>query len=262
MSPPEKPSAEIRFSVWRPIGICDQGGPNEQKAIMFKDKELALVTAPGVDRQNWESDPQIVKLIHRHTKKLAKLSTMTKQMVRPRVSEIRLVGMVLQFSKTPTLNQESEEGTVQLFQIEFVDQGKRKPWFWKTLGGILCACVVILGILYLLDLNLEGKRSQVVFCVSPRSSSTYAAHLNQAQQQLKNYLQQLPPSYRNSCYFNRGTVAFREEQLLTCFLSIQTATASRQSTPTQALKKVSQCMERICQKNLEHLQPACRQLNF
>jgi len=261
MSPPEKPD-EIRFSEWRPIGICDQGGPNERKAIMFKGTELALITAAGVNRDNWESDPQVVKLIHRHTKKLAKMSTMTQQMVRPRVSEIRLVGMELQFSKTPTLNQESEEGRVQLFQIEFVDQGKRKPWFWKMLVGILCVCAVILGISSLWDLNLEDKRSRVVFCASKRSSSTYAAHLNQAQQQLKRYLQQLPPNYRNRCYFNRGTVALKEEQLFTCFLSIQTALSSLQATPDPSLKKVSQCVGNICQKNRAHLQPYCRQLNF
>ncbi|MBF0278930.1 MAG: hypothetical protein HQM13_14105 [SAR324 cluster bacterium] len=263
MSSFEKPGPEIRFSEWRPIGICDQGGPHEQKAIMFNEKELAMVAAPGIDRQNWQSHPQIIKLIQRHSKKLAKISTIAKRMARPGVSDIRLVGMVLQFSKTPTLNQESEEGRVQLFQISFIDQGRRKPWLWKVLLGLISIFVVIIGILYLLDLEFEGgRRTRVVFCDVKRSSPTYAAHLDKAQQHLKAYIQQMPSAYRQSCYFKQGPILLTEEQLLTCLLSVQTAAATFPSVPDESLQKVNQCVNRICLKNLKHLQPYCRQLHF
>lgn len=257
----EKPLSEIKYSEWRPIGVCDEGEWNERKAVMFNAKELALVMAPGVNRHNWHHSPKIKKLIHRCARKVAKLSLLTQSMARPHVAEIKLVGMVLQYQKTPTLNLESEEGKVQLFQIGFVDGGKRKPWFWKAFATVLAALFLFVAVLFLLDLFFqEPEPRKVAMCGERRSAPLYAHHLGQVQGQMKDYFSHMPATFRHRCYFAKGSVSFMEEQVVRCFLTLKKA------PPLEAegasLKKVNQCVFNICQKSLPALNAYCRQLNF
>lgn len=263
MPPPEKPFSTVKFSEWRPIGVCDEGKPNERKAVIFNEKELALVTAPGVDRETWQDYPKIIKLIHRCARKIAKMSALTKSMARPDVSAIKLVGMVLQYQKTPTLSMESEKGKVQMFQIGFVDRGQRKPWFGKVILATVGILVLAVGILYLMDANfLIEKRTSKVRCGEKRSSPRYAVHLDKTREQIATYLRRLPSTYRQSCYFTRGSISHREVQVVHCFLMLKTASPPLQPNPQVALKSAGQCVARICGKEIPALQSYCRQLNF
>ncbi len=260
----EKKAPEIKFSEWRPIGVCDQGEPRQRKAIFFSAADLAIVHAPSVNRQNWQDHPEIIKLIHRYAKKVAKISDITTEMARPAVSEIRLVGTIMRYNKTPSLNQQSEEGRVQLFEVTYIDQGKRKRWLWKVLAGILLGCLLALIAVFIAEMMVQTPNSQakIPFCGTKRSSATYVSHLYQAQQAMENYLNRLPVGYRKSCYFSRGGVVSLETQLATCYLTIQTASLGRQQLSSNVLKRIDRCVERICQRGLSHTQAYCHQLKF
>ena len=56
----------IKFAQWRPIGVCDNGPPNQRKAQLFSKLDFAIVTAPGVTRENWRQHPEVLKLIRRY----------------------------------------------------------------------------------------------------------------------------------------------------------------------------------------------------
>ena len=56
----------LKFSEWRPIGVCDQGRANQRSARMFSKRDFEKICSPGVDRKNWEKIPQIRKLVERY----------------------------------------------------------------------------------------------------------------------------------------------------------------------------------------------------
>jgi len=266
-------SSEIKFSEWRPIGVCDQVHPiekNQQKAVMFDEKDLAIVTSPHITRQNWKSQPDLIQLIHRYAKKVKKISEITKEMKQPVVADIKLVGMVLDFRETPDLNQESAEGKVQLFQIEFKDLGKKKSYFWKIILGILAFILLSLIIYYVLQQSLpQGGTASL--CGTQRSSQVYASHLNQVRAAMESYLEKLPYNYKKSCYFSTRSsiesINTNEQQLIRCYLTLKRVETALYPSPTQLLKNTSQCLRRICEKNLSrgglpHLQNYCQQLKF
>ena len=117
--------SRLKFIQWRPIGVCDTGAGKERKAKMFARHDLACVTDPEVKRENWRQQPKVMELIQRYASEVAELSTLTNGMQSPEIAEIKLVGAVLGHDQTPNLNQESEEGRVQFFQVSFRD-GKTK----------------------------------------------------------------------------------------------------------------------------------------
>ena len=88
---------------------------------MFSRSALARVTAPDVNRGNWRQNQEVMQLITRYAKEVAKLSALTEGMYSPEISEIKLVGAVLGLDQTPILNQESSDGKVQFFQVSFRD---------------------------------------------------------------------------------------------------------------------------------------------
>ena len=117
--------SQLRYIQWRPIGVCDSGSGKKRKAKMFSRSDLAKVTAPNVNRQNWHQNQEVMQLILRYSEEVAKLSALTVGMTSPEVSGIKLVGAVIELDQTPKLNQESSDGKVQFFQVSFRD-GKHK----------------------------------------------------------------------------------------------------------------------------------------
>ncbi|MBF0288446.1 MAG: hypothetical protein HQM14_11565 [SAR324 cluster bacterium] len=260
----EKGNPEIKFSEWMPIGVCDQGDDNKRKAVFFSERDLAIVNAANVNRQNWPDHPEVIKLINRYAKKVAQISDLTTGMARPAVSETRLVGTIMRYNKTPSLNQQSEEGRVQLFEVAYVDRGKKKTWLWKVVGGILLLVLLVLAMILIAEMvsQVYDSRDRTLFCGTKRSSVTYTSHLQQAQQEMEYYLNQRPVGHRNSCYFSRGGVVSLEKQLIACYLSVQTASSGLQPPAGHLFKKVGRCVERICQRDLSHTQAYCKQLKF
>ena len=257
----EKSPSEIKFSEWRPIGVCDAGAWNERKAVMFNAKELSLVQAAGVGRHNWQQSPKIKKLIHRYARKVAKISSLTQSMIRPDVAEIKLVGMVLHYHKTPTLNMESEAGRVQMFQIGFVDRGKRKLWWGKLLAMVLVALLLVVAVAFLQDMIFQKPQQRMTeMCAPRRTDPLYAQHLNQVQGQIEVHVSRFSPSFGHRCYFAPGSVASLEEQVVRCVLSLKTA-PSLQSEGA-AFQKINQCVSNICRKEIPALRPSCQKLNF
>ena len=122
----------MRFSQWRPILVCDNAPDGERKARMFVRDDLEKVLAPGIGRNNWEDSLELRKIIERYAKDVEKLSPKAKVLKRPKVAEIRLVGMELRFAPTPGLNKESIEGQVQLFEVSFEEGGPPPPMKWPV----------------------------------------------------------------------------------------------------------------------------------
>jgi len=115
--------SRLKYIQWRPIGVCDTGVGKERKAKMFTRTDLAKVTSPEVNRENWRQQPEVLQLIQRYAHDLVGISNLTDEMLSPEIAEIKLVGAVLGHEQTPNLNQESADGRVQFFQLSF-QEGK------------------------------------------------------------------------------------------------------------------------------------------
>jgi len=65
--------SRLKYVQWRPIGVCDTGAGKERKAKMFSRGDLATVTNPEVNRENWPQRPEVMQLIHRYARDVAEL---------------------------------------------------------------------------------------------------------------------------------------------------------------------------------------------
>ncbi|MCP4296143.1 MAG: hypothetical protein GY786_11090, partial [Proteobacteria bacterium] len=100
-------SSQIKFTKWRPVGVCDTASPGRMKAQMFTREDYLTITGADVTRENWKSKPEVVKILNRYSAKLAKMSTLTKEMKKPVPSRVKLMGSIIKLDVTPTLNRES-----------------------------------------------------------------------------------------------------------------------------------------------------------
>lgn len=254
-----KDDQTIRYTEWRPIGVCDEGEGKARKAVIFSAKEIQAVTASNVNRHNWKENPEILKIIHRNAKKVAKLSPLTKGMIRPKVVDIQLVGVVLQFNRTPNLNSESEEGRVQLFQVRYLEHGKKKRWGrWLLLMiGLL---IGFIGLLILFEQDFNRAQQQLVAtCGTKRSSRTYTMHLNRTINDLEAIIYQMPLAVQPVCEFSQRSIQSSETDLLNCYLSFQSLDSSVKPQSPQ-VQKIEQCVQNICEKSLPHVTPLCKRL--
>ena len=116
---------QLKFSEWRPIGF------------VIKDEQINAVHGcfPGGFRENLQSwsEPQELekdspdpKLVERYALEVSRFSNLTKDMKKPGIVSIKLVGAVLGHEETPGLNLESKDGKVQLFQVEFEETAEPK----------------------------------------------------------------------------------------------------------------------------------------
>ena len=58
--------SRLKYIQWRPIGVCDTGVGKERRAKMFTRTDLAKVTSPEVNRENWRQQPEVLQLIQRY----------------------------------------------------------------------------------------------------------------------------------------------------------------------------------------------------
>lgn len=265
-------SHKLKFSEWRPIGVCDDAPPGVQKAQMFTREDFLVVIGPGVTRDNWRSRPQVVRILQRYAAKLAKQSTRTKGMKQPEVTNITLVGAVMKLAITPLLNKESKDGKLQLFQIEFQDKGvsKQKPWrlILAVLAMILTLLAVLLGIaLYrkAQSHDLQPLRFKSVtpttHCENPENSGDYAQQLHEVSQIIQSKVNDLQNQGRLAstinCNENSLQLALKEQRFLECYALGQRQGVLSQLPPA-ALEKVNACQKALCRRYRSSGTAACQ----
>ena len=258
----------MRFSQWRPIGVCDNAPDGERKARMFARDDLEKVLAPGIGRNNWEDSLELRKIIERYAKDVAKLSPKAKVLKRPKISDIRLVGMELRFAPTPGLNKESVEGQVQLFEVSFEEGGLPPPMKWPVgwiavIGALL---LILSGMLVAIPLMQEDESrstaAQDVLCGTGRASMTYQSHLQQMLRELELYARSTPTgrnmSYsRSACEDPSGNVPKDEASLLRCVLQLKRTDSAFLQTRTS--ERAQFCVGQVCANRLPEHQAFCRQ---
>lgn len=266
MAKKEIRNEKMKFGEWRPIGVCDNGVPNTKQAKMFTRKDFLTITASHVNRNNWKQQPEVMKVIRRYGMDVAAKSTMTRGMKKPVVKDVKLVGTILHYKKTPTLSNESRDGKLQLFQVEFEDKGKkRKSWWGAILIALLSLILIVIGGLLVMKLNrpkvhkvYRAGYQSVEVCESGRNTGQYFSDLESMQQQLNRYLRTaLDDPYHPSnafCFETTYSVEKREETLIKCYGKSKTSGNGGH----QSLLQVQKCVMRICQKNSGALSPYCR----
>lgn len=259
---------KMKYSEWRPIGVIDTAQPGEMKAQMFTREDFLKITARGINRENWEKSPEVLKIIHSYGAKLAKMSTLTQEMKNPTVSGIALVGTVMKLRETPTLNRESKDGKLQFFQLKFVD-GKRfrMKWMWFLLAilALLVAALLVFAILKKNGRSGFKKRSVSFsshsFCEGERGSSGYVSNLDEVQGILNrkiNYLvYERKLDFSPDCSARMMPLKDREALLLQCY-QVMRKTAESSSFRSSSMEKVEQCVRKVCEQKMFSGEKSCR----
>ena len=267
--------SRLKYIQWRPIGVCDVGIGKERKAKMFTRTDLAKVTSPEVNRENWRQQPEVLHLIKRYAHDLAEISNLTDEMLSPEIADIKLVGGVLGHDQTPNLNQESADGKVQFFQLSF-QEGKTnkvssKNWK-KWLIWLMIAVIVFLGmtLMFLIAsrfslLSLNSSKKSVSVCSLSRQEAKYSEHLRDIRKSLVFELNRLPAwstfnVARTYCIGGKMSVKQQEKRLFQCFLKVRNRTKNMPPASRPNLNKIEACTSTLCQRDLPHLSASCKRL--
>ena len=241
---------------------------------MFSRSDLAMVTAPGINRGNWRKNQEVMQLISRYASEVAKLSTLTDGMSSPEISEIKLVGAVLGLDQTPILNQESSDGKVQFFQVSFRDSKLKKTayfnWIkWLKLLLIAAVSIVTVILICLAIINISKFSDRAIkrneLCSSSRKSYTYADEIYSIRKSLLMDLSRLPEwsTFRQAsvqCTFGKLKLIKREQRLIQCYLTVRTLINDLSITTRPDLRKIRTCVQTLCSRGLPHLSSLCRRL--
>lgn len=253
---------KLKYTEWRPIGVCDTAPAGVQKAQMFTREDFLTVTGKGVNRTNWRQQPEVMKILREYGKKLSKMSSITRAMKNPQVDKIKLVGSILYLHQTPKLNNESEDGKLQFFQIEFKDKVvNKKKRVMLGLGVLLLMLLVLVGTVLLLQ-NLKRPRRfvlrspvssgtvyQTPYCGSDRYSDKYQTHLDETQQILYQSIirlyQKQKISLISDCDVSSLSTLDKERQFIRCFRIVKNHEGLR-NRQRRSADKVEKCRIRIC----------------
>lgn len=268
----EKSSKKLKFSEWRPIGVCDTAVPGEQKAQMFTREDFLLITARGVNRDNWRKNPEVTKVLNRYIKKLEKISTLTQGMKQPTSSKITLVGAIMKLGVTPTLNRESKDGKLQFFQIKFEEKGKKRKrkTSWLLISSLfLGALILVIGAFIILN-KFETKRYrakrikvrtfEVPFCQDSMNTNLYTSQLEEVgwimQSKVNDIFYQENLTEKPDCIEKLLSISALEQRFLECFVFLKQKNAIS-SMARSDLKKVEGCQKQICSKQNSKQSPDC-----
>ena len=267
--------SRLKFIQWRPIGVCDTGAGKERKAKMFARHDLACVTDPEVKRENWRQQPKVMELVQRYASEVAELSTLTNGMQSPEIAEIKLVGAVLGHDQTPNLNQESEEGRVQFFQVSFRDGKTKKTstkkwkkwlkWILLAIGAMIGAMLIILIINRVALFTLKKTQQSAEACSSNRQTIAYTEELREIRKSVRDELDRLPAwltfkEARVHCAGGRMGLDQQEQRLLKCLLTVRNRTKNMSSNVQPNLNQIEACARTLCLQNFQHLASSCKRL--
>ena len=256
------PEDKIPFSEWRPIGVCDNGPPAGRKAQIFSKADFAKITDPSITRDNWEQRPEVQRLLEKYTRKLIAISDVAQAMEAPEVERVELVGTVLNFGKTPGLNEESSQGKVQLFQLHFRDRGKpRRRFPWAGLLAVLFICIGLALLVALWQLwNPAPSRSREVVSRTPTCAELTDPRqrvqtLRRVREPVLQELKSLPEwselkAVGEVCAAGSGRVRDEEARTVRC------AGAARQNLSGRVPVALARCAEALCASRSE-LSPFC-----
>ena len=262
----------LKFSEWRPIGVCDQGRANQRSARMFSRRDFEKICSPGVNRKNWEQIPQIRKLVERYALEVSRFSNLTKDMKKPGIVSIKLVGAVLGHEETPGLNLESKDGKVQLFQVEFEETAepkKERSWLKYILFAFL-GMALLITLFFLMNFNFQtnpniSQKGSNASCNSNAPQQSRMKTLKDLRRDLLSDLKRLPEWSRlqdvqNLC--SEGGVGSQQQEIvfLRCLLRVRAETETLGTAEITGISRMERCAESICAENQQHLQPYCRRL--
>lgn len=267
----KKDSQKLKFSEWRPIGVCDKAEPGVQKAQMFSREDFLVITADGIDRENWRKNPTVKRVLAKYTAKLARQSTRTQKMIKPEVSKIGLVGAIMHLRVTPVLNKESEDGKLQLFQVEFYDAGKKKniPWL-SLIIGILSLILITLISLIIIKVNSKEEFSKPrrfnlpntswEFCNSTDNISRYHENLDETRRSMQwkvyDLINQGQIDSDPMCNEQLNSTILREQRFLECYELLWGKNLLTRMDRTD-LNKINSCRVGVCEKPKFDGYPSC-----
>jgi len=265
----------LKYVQWRPIGVCDSGEGKQRKAKIFSKVDLESITSPEVGRENWRENPKVMKIIQHYAIDVGKLSTLTNGMINPEISEIKLVGAVLDYDQTPNLNSESIDGRVQFFQVSFKDSKIKKKtnntlkilfkWMVKIFGIIFLILLVYLFLKSFSELSIKKNYKTDPICFYNNENVSYLDELKNIRKNLLHELNRLPEwlifkEARVHCTGGGKGIRNQEKILLDCFLTVKNRTKNFKFSSRPNLKKIEACAIKICQRDLNHLSSLCKRL--
>ena len=269
---------KLKFGEWRPIGVCDTAIPGKQKAQMFTREDFVIITAPGVNRDNWRQNKQVREVILNYVKKLERMSTLTKRMKKPVAKEIKLVGAILKLAVTPNLNKESRDGKLQLFQVVFEEKGKKtitKKKSSKFNPWILTICLlatILAGLLGTISYKIINKKTKyssytfnaqksiIEYCRQKTDPEVYYDELDETWEILKSRndygIKIGAIKSKHKCILGNFSIKEKEEQIVSCYqIGLKYKGFSDLTYSEQ--RKVSTCAQNICKKSLSDRPVSC-----
>jgi len=197
-------------------------------------------------------------------------------MKRPTISSIKLVGAVMKLVVTPDLNKESEDGKLQLFQIEFEDKGDKKkkktPWMLilSALLVILLLLCILLGMaIYKKSQTRQYKTKRLVtpsytlsYCEDTSDRKRYERQLDEVNRILQTKVDDLLYQGRIAadlnCVQDHSKMIFKEGKFLDCYSLIKRQ-GMLSKIPSSDRKKVTACLKAICRQRTSNGSTACTQ---
>ncbi len=272
--PDEGGNKGLKYSQWRPIGVCDQGQGNQRKARIFTKIDFTAVTTPGINRRNWHNRTEVVKIVNRYARQVAKLSLLTKTMKSPKIGQINLVGAVLGHEKTPGLNVESADGRVQFFQVEFYDADadkKRKSikprLYWIISGLVFAILVFFIFWNYFPSISEQSRpgRNTARLCENRGKPLRHRDEMRRLRRDLLDELDRYPgwsqlQEVRWICAGVAGSLEEQEQLLVRCLLNAKRETQSLATRAHPDLRLIEKCANNLCRSGASYLSPFCRQL--
>ena len=266
--------SHLKYIQWRPLGVCDTGTGKERKAKIFSRFDLASVTSPEVNRENWREQPKVMELIQRYASDVADLSTLTNGMHTPKIGKIKLVGAVLGYNQTPILNLESAEGKVQFCQVSFKECKTKKTfrkwtkllkWTLISMTSFLMIILMLLLINRFPLLSLNNKEQSTSVCSSNRQNAAHTTELKEIRKSLMAELSRLPAwltfkEARVHCTGGRMMLKQHEQRLIQCLLTVRNRTKNIPAFSKPDLNQIKACAITLCNLKLPHLISSCRRL--
>ena len=253
---------------------------------MFTREDFLIITGPEINRNNWQRNTNVKKVLDRYVEKLVKISSITKTMKQPEAVKISLVGTIMKLSFTPDLNRESKNGKLQMFQVEFEDRAARKHKKAKrnrrggTFRGIFAAILLLLTVAFIgvwivtsisksttprLGYRSENPLRKTFaddYCQSSENAVPYRRQLDEVlgilQLQINDLYYQTRIVEKPDCIGGSLTIHQKERLFLKC-LAIVWERIEFDGVLPEEYRKLRICRSNICSSHRYVHDPLCQQ---